>query len=175
MDVQTVDVAVRVGWLRDSSHIARRIGTMEQYLVCSREFAGKLGRVREPEDLAALPFVANTSLADPTVWHFTHPRRGRRTARVQTRITVDATTAVHAAVLAGGGVSVLPDYVVASDLRAGRLVRLLPDWKLRNGGIYVLVPSARFRPAKVSRFLEVLSRAVATPHTAPPSKDASAD
>jgi len=47
-----------------------------------------------------LPFVANLSLADPTVWHFAHPRRGRRTARVQARITVDATTAVHAAVLA---------------------------------------------------------------------------
>jgi DNA-binding transcriptional LysR family regulator len=62
VDVQTVDLAVRVGWLRDSSHIARRIGVMEQYLVCSRELAGELGPVREPEDLAALPFVANLSL-----------------------------------------------------------------------------------------------------------------
>lgn len=175
VDLQTVDLAVRVGWLRDSSHIARRIGIMDQYLVCSRELADKLGRVREPEDLAALPVVANLSLADPTVWHFAHPRRGRRTARVQARITVDATTAVHAAVLAGGGVSVLPDYVVAADLGAGRLVRLLPEWKLRSGGIYVLVASARFRPAKIRRFLELLSRAVTAPHAAPPSEEASAD
>jgi len=175
VDVQTVDLAVRVGWLRDSSHIARRIGVMEQYLVCSRELAGDLGRVREPEDLAALPFVANLSLADPTVWHFAHPRRGRRTARVQAGITVDATTAVHATVLAGGGVSVLPDYAVTADLRAGRLVRLLPEWKLRTGGIYGLLPSARFRPAKITRFLELLSRAAAAPHAAPPPENASAD
>jgi DNA-binding transcriptional LysR family regulator len=175
VDVQTVDLAVRVGWLRDSSHISRRIGVMDQYLVCSRELAGKLRRVREPQALAALPFVVNLSLADPTVWHFVHPRRGRRTARVQARITVDATTAVHAAVLAGGGVSVLPDYAVAADLGAGRLVRLLPEWKLRSGGIYVLVPSARFRPAKISRFLELLSRAAAALHTVSPSEDASAD
>ena len=52
VDVQTVDLAVRVGWLRDSSHIARRIGIMEQYLVCSRELAGHLGRVREPDDIS---------------------------------------------------------------------------------------------------------------------------
>ena len=167
VDVQTVDLAVRVGWPRDSSHIARRIGVMDQYLVCSRELAGELRRVREPQALAALPFVANLSLADPTVWHFVHPRRGRRTARVQAQITVDATTAVHAAVLAGGGVSVLPDYVVAADLGAGRLVRLLPEWKLRSGGIYVLVPAARFRPAKISRFLELLSRAAAALHPRP--------
>lgn len=159
IDVGAVDLAIRVGWLRDSSHVARRIGVMEQYLVCARELAGDLARARDPDDLAALPFVANASLAEPTVWHFSHPRRGRRTARMQARITVDATTAVHAAVLAGGGLSVLPDYAVASDLAAGRLVRALPDWKLRGGGIYVLLPAARFRPAKTTRFLELLRRA----------------
>jgi DNA-binding transcriptional LysR family regulator len=108
------------------------------------------------------------------VWHFAHARRGRRIARVQARITVDVTTAVHAAVLAGGGVSVLPDYAVAADLGAGRLVRLLPEWKLRSGGIYALLPSARFRPAKISRFLELLSRAAAALHAAPSLQDASA-
>ena len=161
VDVQTVDLAIRVGWLRDSSDVARRIGAMEQYLVCSRELASHVARAREPDDLAALPFVANASLPDPTVWHFSHPRRGRRTARLPARITVDATTAVLAAVLAGGGLSVLPDYAVAADLAAGRLVRVLPDWKLRSGGIFVLLPSARFRPAKTRVFLELLSQAAA--------------
>lgn len=161
VDVQTVDLAIRVGWLRDSTHVARRIGAMEQYLVCARELAKDLARAREPDDLVALPFVANASLAEPTVWHFSHARRGRRTARLHPQVTVDATTAVHAAVLAGAGLSVLPDYAVAADLSAGRLVRVLPDWRLRSGGIYVLLSSARFRPAKISRFLELLSRAAA--------------
>jgi DNA-binding transcriptional LysR family regulator len=169
VDVQTVDLAIRVGWLRDSSHVARRIGVMEQYLVCSRELAGQVARIRKPEDLAALPFVANASLAEPTVWHFSHPRRGRRTVRLPARITVDATTAVHAAVLAGAGLSVLPDYAVAADLGAGRLMRVLPEWKLRSGGIFVLLPSARFRPAKTRLFLELLSRTAATRPSSPPS------
>jgi DNA-binding transcriptional LysR family regulator len=48
-----------------------------------------------------------------------------------------------------------------SSTSAGRLVRVLPDWRLRSGGIYVVLPSARFRPAKISRFLELLSRVAA--------------
>jgi DNA-binding transcriptional LysR family regulator len=161
VDVQSVDLAIRVGWLRDSSHVARRIGVMEQHLVCSRELGAQVARAREPADLVALPFVANASLPDATVWHFSHPRRGRRTVRLPARITVDATTAVHAAVLAGGGLSVLPDYAVAADLASGRLVRVLSEWRLRSGGIFVLLPSARFRPAKTRLFLELLSRAAA--------------
>jgi DNA-binding transcriptional LysR family regulator len=75
------------------------------------------------------------------------------------RIAVDATPAVHAVVLAGAGLSVLPDYLVAADLAAGRLVRVLPTWKLKSGGIHILLPSARYRPAKVSRFVELMARA----------------
>src|SRR3569623_3734939 len=60
--VQTVDLENSVGWLRDSSDVARRIGAMEQYLVCYRELAGHVARAREPDDLAALPFVADASL-----------------------------------------------------------------------------------------------------------------
>jgi DNA-binding transcriptional LysR family regulator len=80
---------------------------------------------------------------------------------MHSRIVVDATPAAHAAVLAGAGLSVLPDYEVVPDLVAGRLVRVLPDWKLRSGGIHAVLPFARFRSAKVRRFLELLSAAEA--------------
>jgi DNA-binding transcriptional LysR family regulator len=159
VDVQAVDLAIRVGWLRDSSHVTRRIGTMEQYLVCSPDFETKLGRVRAPEDLSRLAFVANGSLPEPNLWRFSHPKRGQRTARMRSRFVVDATPSAHAAALAGAGLSVLPDYLVVPDLVAGRLVRVLPEWKLRSGGIHVVLPSVRFRSAKVSRFLELLSDA----------------
>ena len=44
VDVQSVDSAVRVGWLRDSSHVMRRIGTFDEYLVCSRDFTTEVRR-----------------------------------------------------------------------------------------------------------------------------------
>lgn len=161
VELQTVDLAIRVGWLRDSSHVVRRIGTMDQLVVGSSELARLGGRMSEPEDLARLPFVSNQSLAEPDHWRFVHAEHGRRSVRLHARIAVDSTPAAHAAVLAGGGISILPDYLVSGDLAARRLVRLLPAWRLRAGGIHVLLPAARYRPAKVTRFLEAMVRAEA--------------
>lgn len=161
VDVQTVDLAIRVGWLADSSLVVRRIGTMEEVLVGAPALMATLGRVRGVEDLAGLPFVAHASLGEAHVVQLSHRRLGRRTVRLAARITVDATPAAHAAVLAGAGLSKLPDYVVAADLAAGRLIRVLPGWTLRKGGIHAVLPSTRFRPAKTSRFLELMIRAEA--------------
>lgn len=159
LDVQTLDLAIRVGWLQDSSQKARRIGTFDQYLVCAPGLAASLGGVREPEELGVLPFVANSSLPEPDVWRFTRGGREQRTVRLRPRLAIDATPAIHAAVLAGAGLSVLPDYLVEADVAAGRLRRVLPEWKLRRGGIHAVFPAARFRPAKVSRFFELMSQA----------------
>jgi DNA-binding transcriptional LysR family regulator len=153
---QENDLALRVGWLKSSGDQARRIGNFEQWLVGAPELSEALSRVRQPEDLAKLPFVANASLPDPLVWSFSRASGGQRKVRMRATIAIDATPAIHAAVLGGAGLSVLPDYVVAGDVASGRLCRVRPDWKLRSGGIHIVFPAARFRPAKVSRFVELL-------------------
>lgn len=43
-----------------------------------------------------------------------------------------------------------------NELAAGRLVQILPEWRLPSGGIYTVYPAARFRPPKVTRFVEML-------------------
>jgi DNA-binding transcriptional LysR family regulator len=161
VDIQTVDLAIRVGWLRDSGHLVRRIGTLEQCLVVSHHLATQLDSEEDPECLHLFPFISNASLPEPQVLRLTHQTRGRRKVRVTARIFADTTPAVHALVLAGAGLAVLPDYLVAADLAAGRLVRILPEWGLRRGGIHTLLPLARFRPAKVTRFLELMTHAEA--------------
>jgi DNA-binding transcriptional LysR family regulator len=150
------DLSIRVGWLESSSRQARRVGSFEQWLVCSPQFAKALAALREPEDLAEVPFVANSSLPEPLVWRFAREGEGQRTVRMRSTLAIDATPAVHAAVLAGAGLTVLPDYAVASDVAAGRLRHVRPDWKLRSGGIHVVFPSARFRPARVTHFVDLL-------------------
>jgi DNA-binding transcriptional LysR family regulator len=165
LDVHGIDLAIRVGWLRDSSHTSRRIGVFEQWLVCAPRLARELSRIRSPEDLAELPFVANSSLPEPLVWRFSHGDRGQRTVRARARLSIDANPGVHAATLAGVGASVLPDYLVARHVAAGQLMRVLPEWKLRSGGIHAVFPAARFRPAKVSRFVELLLESEAARRT----------
>ncbi|WP_420009778.1 LysR substrate-binding domain-containing protein [Xanthomonas sacchari] len=150
-----VDLSIRVGWLDDSSLHARRIGDFRQCLVATPELASALA-VANPDDLAQVPFVANSALREPLIWHFVKDDFERRTVRMRQALSTNATPAVLAATLAGGGVSVLPDFLVADALAAGTLVAVLPDWSLPAGGIHVVYPTARFRPSKVTAFVEML-------------------
>lgn len=152
-----IDLSIRVGWLNDSSLQARRIGSFRQLLVASRDLAASV-EADKPDELASLPFIANGALSEPLVWRFNRNDFETRTVRMRQTIAINTTPAVLAAALAGGGLSVLPDFQVAGHLKAGRLVHVLPSWSLPSGGIHVVYPAARFRPPKVTAFVGMLSQ-----------------
>ncbi len=150
-----IDLSIRVGWLDDSSLQARRIGSFRQLLVAAPEFAASLA-ADEPEDLATWPFIANGALKEPLLWRFGRGDFERRTVRMRQALAINATPAVLAATLAGGGLSVLPDFQVAEHVASGRLAIVLPSWTLPSGGIHAVYPTARFRPPKVTAFVAML-------------------
>jgi DNA-binding transcriptional LysR family regulator len=152
-----IDLSIRVGWLQDSSNQARRIGSFRQFVVAASS-AVAARRIKVPADLPNLPFVANASLKDPLLWHFTRAGRDENAVRLRQHILTNSTPAALAATLAGGGLSVLPDFLVDEHIRSGQLVRLLPDWDLPEGGVYVVLPPARFRPPGVTAFVAMLSK-----------------
>jgi DNA-binding transcriptional LysR family regulator len=152
-----IDVSIRVGWLNDSNLQARRIASFQQLLVAAPDLAASLN-TNKPDELAAAPFIANGALSEPLLWRFTKGDFESRTVRMRQTIAINTTPAVLAAALAGGGLSVLPDFLVAGHLKARRLVHVLPSWTLPSGGIHVVYPAARFRPPKVTAFVAMLSQ-----------------
>lgn len=161
------DLAIRLGDLDDSTLQTRRIGGFRQLLVGAPEFARRLTD-DAPDALAALPFVANAALSEPLLWRFSRERAERRIRWPGAAMTLGPTPAVLAAVRAGVGVSVLPDFLVRDDLATGRLAEILPEWRLAAGGIHALFPAARFRPSRVAAFVEML---VAAERARPQSRD----
>ena len=151
------EMAIRVGWLTDMQLQARQIGAFRQLLVATPDWARRLDRKKGPEQIATLPFVANSALKTPEDWEFSKSPGLSKRVKVKAAIRLDATLAVREAVCQGAGLSVLPDYAVATELAQGRLVRCLPTWALPSGGIHVVYPAARFRPAKVKRFVDMLT------------------
>lgn len=151
-----LDLAVRVGWLKDSALLARRVGGFRQLLVGAPDLVARYGLPAHPSDLTRLPFVANLALSAPGDWTFRHPVHPPVDLRLKADLAIDTTLAVREAVRRGGGISVLPDFAVADDIRAGRLVPLLPDWSLPEGGIFLVFPALKHRPSKVTAFVEVM-------------------
>ncbi|WP_087005250.1 LysR family transcriptional regulator [Rhizobium sullae] len=153
---ERIDLSIRVGWLSDSSHQARRLGTFEQVLAATPSVAARIPADLAAADAASLPWIANGALKNALRWTFSRGQREAVTIETRSIVTTDKTPAAYACVLAGIGVSVFPDYMVAADMRAGKIVRLFPEWALPQGGIHAVFPPARFRPAKVRAFLDML-------------------
>ncbi|PIG09716.1 LysR family transcriptional regulator [Comamonas sp. 26] len=151
-----VELAIRVGWLTQLNLQARQVGSFNQLLVAAPSWAAQVQRLNEPQEIEVLPFVANTALRDPAHWCFSHTDQRVQNVAVHPIVSLDATLAVQEAVRQGVGLSVLPDYVVASDLAGGRLIQVLPAWHLPDGGIHAVFPAARFRAAKVRAFVDLL-------------------
>ncbi len=156
MMASNIELAIRVGWLTETGLQARQIGTFRQLLVAAPSLAPQVSALTRPAELAQLPFIANTALREQLRWNFTRAVTEHETVLMQASIFLDATLAVREAVCAGAGLSVLPDYAIAQDIAAGRLIQVLPQWTLPSGGIHVVFPSARFRPAKVRAFVDLL-------------------
>ena len=151
-----IELAIRVGWLTEAGLQGRKIGEFRQVLVASANMQPQIERLSSPEDIASLPFIANSALRDPLDWRFSLNEADYKDITMQASIYLDATLAVREAVFQGAGIAVFPDYVIADDLKSGRFIEVLPQWRLPAGGIYAVFPSARFRPAKVRAFVDLL-------------------
>jgi DNA-binding transcriptional LysR family regulator len=158
LDIMTsnIELAIRVGWLTETGLQARKIGSFRQLLVAAPSLAPQVSQLTRPEQIERLPFIANTALREHLHWNFSRKRAEQQSVALQASIFLDATVAVREAVCAGAGLSVLPDYAIADDLASGRLIQVLPQWALPAGGIHAVFPAARFRPAKVRAFVDML-------------------
>lgn len=152
-----IELAIRVGWLAETGLQARKIGAFRQLLVAPPAMARQVATLTQPGELVGLPFVANTALRDNLRWDFARDGAERQAVTMQASIFLDATLAVREAVCQGAGLSVLPDYAIADHLATGRLIQVLPQWELPSGGIHAVFPAARFRPAKVRAFVDLLA------------------
>jgi DNA-binding transcriptional LysR family regulator len=152
---EQIDLGIRAGWLADSSNLARRLGTFRQVVVGSPEFAARLPRDANPRHAKSLPWVGNVQLRGIGQWLFS--KDGETVlAELNPVVSCDKSPAVYACVHAGIGLGIFPDYSVGDDIAQGRLVQVFADWTLPTGGIHAVFPPARFRPAKVRAFVDLL-------------------
>ncbi|CAM2011313.1 LysR family transcriptional regulator [Acanthopleuribacter pedis] len=177
-----LDLAVRVGWLRESSHKARKLCDFREIPFASPAFLAEHGPIETPADLAALPFIENRVLPHPTRWTFYDKAEQSHQVTCEAALSFDATPAIRSVVATGVGFGILPDFAVLPAIAGGELVRLLPDYHLRQGGVYLVFPNQRFRSAALVKFCELLTTHVnetngSTPRQAAyrPPKEATAE
>ena len=147
------DLAIRLGRLTDSRMVARRLGESRRMLVASPDYVRTHGAPKRPADLAAHACLVLDTTTAPSRWEL-RSGAARERLRMPARLRSNNALALLDACRAGAGITLLPQVIVAADVAAGRLQRLLPRWNGDAQGVFAIYPGNRFIPAKVRRFVE---------------------
>ena len=152
-----LDAAIRVGELRDSTLVARRIDWQELVLVASPAYLEARGTPRSVGDLAghdAIVFRMPSSGRNRP-WQL---REGSRDIEFHPphRTQANDGEGIVAAACLGLGIGQIPDTIAGDELRRGHLVEVLPGFRPPPMPISVVMPSQRLQPPRVRALLEVL-------------------
>lgn len=149
------DMNIRVGWLDDSSMMSRKLGDGQRVLVAGTGYAANRPTPQHPRDLEDWDWIRYANRADTTP--FTGPNGEEESVTGNAQIEVDSVDAVYYLALQDAGVTILPSFLAERGEKAGQLVRLLPDWKLRPVGIYAVWPDKSRRESLTLLFVRYLA------------------
>jgi DNA-binding transcriptional LysR family regulator len=153
------DVAVRMGDLNDSSLIARRLGASRLVPVASPGYLETHSGPDHPRDLTSHACVLDSN-GGPR-WLF-RGAEGPVSFAPNPRFAVNSPSVTRDLVLAGQGISVIPNFAVADDLRAGRLVVVLPGYTMGEIPLHAVFPPGRRLSARVRAFVDFLAERLPT-------------
>jgi len=154
---ENIDVCVRVGWLQNSDLVATKVADSRLVLAASPSYLKQYGPIVTPKDLEKHACVIFSLLPNPTKWTFTQKKQ-KETVSVGAIIKTNNAGAVKALLLQGAGASVLSHFIVAEDLREGRLVELLPNYDLGSAGVYLVYQEKQYKQLKIQLFNDFIKK-----------------
>jgi len=153
---QGIDVAVRMGKLADSSLGARFLGMNPWVMVAAPAYLKQHGTPKKAQDLSAHVALIYSSVVGDDVWQMHTPKGEAVTVPVTGRMRSNNLSAVLAATREGLGIALMPRYVAAESIKAGKVVEVLADHGLAEQEIHAVFPSPKLVPGKVSSFVAFL-------------------
>jgi len=150
------DAVVRIGALRDSSLVVRRLTTCRRLLCASPAYLDRHGTPAVPAALTRHRLVGFAYESERS-WRFRDPAGGPEHVPVVPHHRSNAGTLHRALLLEGAGIGLAPTFLVGDDLRAGRLRAVLPDALDADTTIHVLYSHRRHLSAKVRAFVDALA------------------
>jgi DNA-binding transcriptional LysR family regulator len=147
---------VRIGLMAHQGLVSRRVGWTTPVCCAAPAYVARRGAPATPEDLAQHECLTYTHVPVPNVWSFDDHAGAHHAAKIVARHRANNGRMLAALAVEGMGVIFEPDFIVAPDVRAGRLVRLLPGYRPARAPIAAVYPSRRHLSAKVRTFVDFL-------------------
>ena len=150
------DLALRIGYMQDSSLVARKISSSLMHFVASPSYLEARGTPLTPDDLEYHQGLLYKSSLNQVHWQSTKANQIQR-YKIQSKVVSNNGMALLEMTKAGLGISNSPSFFVKDALASGELVEILSEYKQKPLDIYVVYPNRRHLPAKVRAFIEFLA------------------
>ncbi|HEX7991898.1 MAG TPA: LysR family transcriptional regulator [Stenotrophomonas sp.] len=152
------DMALRISTLADSSLRARQLCQVRILLVGSPAYFEAHGRPTHPRDLAQHRGFQYSYTRSGNTWRFRHPRHGEFAQTVPRQLQANNAEIFDAALKAGLGLALQPEFLVWEQLRDGQLQTVMDDWKVEPLALSIITPPGLHRPARVQALIDYLAQ-----------------
>lgn len=150
---ENIDLAIRAGDLRDSTLIGKKLGVSGFFIFCSPKYLKLRGQPKHPRELKDHNCLHFTPLGSES-WKLVGPK-GALNVSVPSKMIVNDLTMLKSLTASGMGISLLPSFYCKSEMQAGKLVRILPEWQTTPTPVQFVYPAQKFISSKLSAFINL--------------------
>ncbi|MGB6306463.1 MAG: LysR family transcriptional regulator [Steroidobacteraceae bacterium] len=150
---EAIDVAFRGGAASDHPSVFRRLMSQSFNLVASYAYLQSRGSPKTLQELSQHDCLIVSGRAGAAIWTLQGPG-GSESVKVGGRFSANTARILLRSCLAGLGIALLPNVLIAPHLRAGRLLHVLPQYRRESADLSVILPSSQQIPAAVSAFVD---------------------
>ncbi len=157
---EKIDLAIRIGPVREASLVVRKLGAGGGVLCASPGYLASRAEPATPGELAQHACIVYTSPPHGPDWELESARESV-SVRVRASLLANSLTVVREAAMAGLGIARLPLFACSEDLATGRLRRVLQAWSVAERPVHAVYPTSRHVTPKVRTFLDFLAARLA--------------
>lgn len=153
-----IDLAIRAGELRDSTLIAKKLGSVYFAAFASPAYVKAHGLPKTPKDLKG-HLCLHFSTFGSSGWTLTGPK-GTQTISGLRQMAINDLNLLKTMALAGAGIALLPTFLCFAEAESRKLVRVLGEWRSNVRPVQIVYPSQEFVTRKQSAFLEIATESI---------------
>lgn len=157
---ENIEVAIRLGELKDSSMIARRLGSYKLIIVASPNYLKKHSEPQHPRELSKHNCLVYTLGSHGAVWSFTN-QKADSSVNVSGNFQCDTGFGLMEMVLANAGIAFMPSWLVASHIESGQLIHILKNY-FQSYPINAVYPQNRYISLKTKCFIDFMEKEIKT-------------
>jgi DNA-binding transcriptional LysR family regulator len=145
-----VDLAIRAGHLKDSSLIAKKLGSVHFSLFVGKNYLPQIKNLETPDDLVRHDALLFTPFGNE--WTLNKDKK-QKVVRPKSKIMVNDLNVLRALTISGGGVALLPSFICHEEIKNKKLHPVLPDWISDYTPVQFVYPAQKFVKPKLREFI----------------------